>query len=144
MFLVDGVSVNIISSVLKKEIENTKERHKTGAGILSAMSNFAPAFGMIGTLIGLVAMLQNLEDPSSIGSGMAVALLTTFYGAVIANVIFSPIAGKLRERSKEESQIRELVKEGVIAIATGESKRFVEERIVTYVSQSQREKLKKK
>lgn len=143
MFVVDGVNVNIISNVLKKDIDNMKERHKKGQGILTAMGTYAPAFGMIGTLIGLIAMLRNLNDPSQIGGGMAVALLTTFYGAVMANLIFLPLAGKLTERSKEELQLRELVKEGVLAIGTGESKRFVEERIITFLSQSSRDKFKK-
>lgn len=142
MFVVDGVNVNVINSVLKKDIENMKQRHKTGQDILNAMGAFAPAFGMIGTLIGLIAMLQTLDDPSKIGGGMSVALLTTFYGAVMANLIFLPLAGKLKERSKEENQLRELVKEGVLAISTGESKRFVEERIISFLSQTHREKFR--
>lgn len=142
MFVVDGVNVNLISSVLQKDIDNMKDRHKIGYGILETMGAFAPAFGMIGTLIGLIAMLQTLDDPSKIGGGMSVALLTTFYGAVMANLFFIPLAGKLQERSKEELQLRSLVKEGVLAIATGESKRFVEERIISYLSQTNRDKMK--
>lgn len=99
---VDGAPAEDIRSVLQREIGETAERHSRSAGILRKAAEIAPAMGLIGTLIGLVQMLGNLEDPSSIGPGMAVALLTTFYGAVLANMVFVPLAAKLERNAAEE------------------------------------------
>ncbi|RLB33544.1 MAG: motility protein A, partial [Deltaproteobacteria bacterium] len=99
---VDGLEPAAIKEILETEIEAIQDRHKLGAEIFTTMGTFAPALGMIGTLIGLVQMLQTMSDPSTIGPAMAVALLTTFYGAVMANILFLPIAGKLKNRSSEE------------------------------------------
>jgi flagellar motor component MotA len=98
------------------------------------------AFGMIGTLIGLVQMLANMSDPSQIGAGMAVALLTTFYGAAMANMVFLPLAGKLDLRAKQEAQIRSLVIDGVLAIQVGEKPQIIRERLVSFLKPSQRQK----
>jgi chemotaxis protein MotA len=124
--------------VLEKEIEYASDRHKLGAEIFTTVGTFAPALGMIGTLIGLVQMLQNLEDPSQIGPSMAVALLTTFYGALMANLIFLPIAGKLKTRSKEEMLVKELILEGIISIGSGENPRIMEEKLQSYLSPKKR------
>ena len=99
---VDGQSLESIDEILQTEIDQIRQRHQLGAETFSTLGTFAPALGLIGTLIGLVQMLQNMDDPSSIGPSMAVALLTTFYGAILANLVFIPIAGKLKTRSKEE------------------------------------------
>lgn len=139
--LVAGTKVNKINQVLQADINNLSERHKTGQNIMTTMGAFAPALGMIGTLIGLVQMLQTLEDPSTIGAGMAVALLTTFYGALIANLIFLPLATKLKERSKQEKNLRLLIKDGIIAIGQREGKRFVSDHMVTFLAQAEREKI---
>ena len=97
------------------------------------MGTFAPALGMIGTLVGLVQMLQSMDDPSSIGPAMAVALLTTFYGSIMANMVCIPIAGKLKARSKEETLIKEMVVEGVLSLTRGENPRILEQKMLAYV-----------
>jgi chemotaxis protein MotA len=124
------------------EIQYLQERHASGKRILEFMGASAPAFGMIGTLIGLVQMLGTLEDPSQIGGGMATALITTFYGALLANLVFIPLAGKLGIRSKRESILREMVVEGLLAIVRGESPTGVREKMQTFVSAKNREELK--
>ena len=126
------------------ETQYLQERHSTGKKILEFMGAAAPAFGMIGTLIGLVQMLSNLESPESIGSGMAVALLTTFYGAFAANLIFIPLAGKLGIYSKAESTAMEMVTEGICAIAQGENPTTIREKMQAFVSQGRREEVKAK
>ncbi len=142
--LVSGTKVNKIKQVLTADISNLTERHKTGQNIMMTMGAFAPALGMIGTLIGLVQMLQTLDDPSQIGGGMAVALLTTFYGAVIANLLFIPMWTKLKERSNEEKNLRNLIKDGIVAIGMREGKRFVADHMVTFLSQSERDTIASK
>ena len=140
--LVDGQDAENIRELMSMEIQYLQERHSTGKKILEFMGASAPAFGMIGTLIGLVQMLANLEDPSSIGTGMATALLTTFYGAFSANLIFIPLAGKLGIYSKKETTAMEMIIEGVCAIAQGENPTIVREKLQAFVSQGRREKVK--
>lgn len=140
--VVDGQDAETIERVLTTEIQYLQERHEIGKKIMEFMGASAPAFGMIGTLIGLVQMLTSLEDPSSIGAGMAVALITTFYGALLANLVFIPLAGKLGIRSKEETLLRAMVAEGVIGLAAGESPTAVRERMQAFVSARNREELK--
>jgi chemotaxis protein MotA len=136
--IVDGVDQEQIEKLLNLEIDNLSERHAVGRKILEFMGAAAPAFGMIGTLIGLVQMLGSLEDPSSIGLGMATALITTFYGAVLANLFFIPMSGKLGMRSQTESLLRAMIIEGVVAIAAGEAPTTVKERMQTFISGGQR------
>ena len=136
---IDGVPADVIADILNKELMISMERHKVGHKILMAMGTFAPAFGMIGTLIGLIQMLRTLDDPSKIGAGMAVALLTTFYGALVSNLIFLPMAGKLKERTEEEKLLRMLIIEGVAAIQSDESARLVEERLLIFLNPIERE-----
>lgn len=140
--LVDGTGVEEIRELMSSEIQHLEDRHATGKKILEFMGAAAPAFGMIGTLIGLVQMLSNLSSPESIGSGMAVALLTTFYGAFVANLIFIPLAGKLGIYSKAERTAMEMVTEGVCAIAQGDNPTVVREKIQIFISQSRREEVK--
>jgi len=132
--VVDGFEWSYIKGIIEKEIEYIAERHRVGAEVFMTMGTFAPALGMIGTLIGLVQMLQTLDDPSNIGPAMAVALITTFYGAVLANLIFIPIAGKLRRRSKEELLVKELIKEGIVSIALGENPRTIDQKLQAFLS----------
>lgn len=136
---IDGVEPQVIVEILETEIDYLQERHRSGAEILTTMAGFFPAMGMIGTLIGLVQMLKTMEDPSTIGPSMAVALLTTFYGAVGANLVCLPMAGKLRKRSKEETLIREMMLSGIISLVKGENPRIIEEKLHSYVSPSMRE-----
>ncbi|MFC1832847.1 motility protein A [Thermodesulfobacteriota bacterium] len=131
---IDGQEPSTLRSMLNTEIDYIRLRHSKGASIFVSIGTYAPAMGMVGTLIGLVQMLQNLNDPSKIGPAMAVALLTTFYGAVIANVICLPIAGKLRNRSESEILIKTLIIEGMQSILSGENPRIIEQKLHAYIS----------
>ncbi len=136
---VDGQESDDLKEMLDREIEYIQERHDGGADIFIALGTYAPALGMIGTLIGLVQMLQTMSDPSSIGPAMAVALLTTFYGAIIANVICMPIAGKLKGRSQDEVLSKTLIAEGMRCVLSGENPRIMEQRLHAYLAPKQRE-----
>lgn len=133
-----GVSKEEVVSVLETEIAYIEHRHEQGKKIVDATAAAAPAFGMIGTLIGLVQMLRNLDDPSQIGVGMATALLTTLYGALIANLFCLPLSGKLEARSKEEVMLRELMMSGLVSLVDGHPPRGVKERLLAYLSASKR------
>lgn len=130
---VDGLEPEAIETIMTTETEFLKNRHNLGAEIFSTMAAFAPALGMIGTLIGLVQMLQSMDDPSSIGPSMAVALLTTFYGSVLANLVFMPMSGKLKAKSKLETLEREIVAEGVMCLASGDNPRIVEQKLMSFL-----------
>ena len=130
---VDGNSTDIIRRVLDEDINSMLTRHIVGQGIFKALASYAPSFGMIGTLIGLVQMLKNMSDPSMIGAGMAVALITTLYGAMIANLIALPIAGKLEQRTSEEAAMKTMVLEGILSIQEGNSPRVVQEKLRSYM-----------
>jgi chemotaxis protein MotA len=138
LLVADGTEERLVLTILETEISFTKQRHQRGQGVFKGMGAMAPAFGMIGTLIGLVNMLQVLDDPSAIGPGMALALLTTLYGALMANLAFIPIAKKLEERSQEEISIMELTVEGVISILRGENPRLVKEKLEAFLPPNQR------
>ncbi len=136
---VDGTEPEYIKEIMETETNYIAERHKIGAGIFDAMGAYAPAFGMIGTLIGLINMLASMDDPSTIGPSMAVALITTLYGSVIANLVCLPIAGKLKTRSTNEILIKELCIEGIMAIQSGDNPRIVEGKLKAFLSPSMRE-----
>ncbi len=140
--LVDGRDSEQIRDFMSIEIQYLQDRHLTGKKILEFMGSAAPAFGMIGTLIGLVQMLRNLSSPDAIGGGMAVALLTTFYGALSANLIFIPLAGKLGIYSKAETTVIEMIVEGIRAIAQGDNPTIVREKLQAFISQGRREEVK--
>lgn len=133
MYCVDGHEAEFIEDVLKREVSLTVERHEVGQGLFKGMGDAAPAFGMIGTLVGLVQMLASMEDASAIGPAMAVALLTTLYGAVIANLFCIPLADKLALRSQEEERNRKLIIEGVLGILKGLNPRVMEEFLETFL-----------
>lgn len=130
---IDGLEPQDINEILETEIEFIRNRHQLGAEIFSTMGAFAPALGMIGTLIGLVQMLQNMDDPSSIGPAMAIALLTTFYGSVIANIICLPLAGKLKARSKTEVLTKEMTVQGIMSLSNGDNPRILEQKLRAFV-----------
>ncbi len=130
---IDGLEPQIIGDIMDIEIEQLESRHKLGAEIFTAMGTYAPAMGMMGTLIGLVQMLQQMDDPSSIGPAMAVALLTTFYGVVLANLICNPVAGKLKTRSTQEILVKQLMTEGIKSIQSGDNPRIVEQKLTAFV-----------
>jgi chemotaxis protein MotA len=140
----DGTEPELMRTILGTEISYQQERHDLGQGIFSTMGTYAPAFGMIGTLIGLVLMLANMEDPSTIGPAMAVALRTTFYGALLANLFFLPIAGKLKTRSSQEVMLKELVLEGVLSIQSGDNPRIVEQKLASFIPPRQRKHVMKR
>ncbi|MDD8059561.1 MULTISPECIES: flagellar motor protein PomA [Shewanella] len=136
--LVDGHDGDVVRNALEKDISLTEERHKMGISIFKAMGDVAPAMGMIGTLVGLVAMLSNMDDPKSIGPSMAVALLTTLYGAIIANMIAIPMADKLSLRMGEELLNRNLIMDAVLAIQDGQNPRVIEGFLKNYLAEKQR------
>jgi len=138
MYCVDGHEAEFIEEILKKEVALTVERHDLGRKVFGACGDAAPAFGMIGTLIGLVLMLGNMSDPASIGPSMAVALLTTFYGAVLSNLIFLPLADKLALRSEQEERNQKLIIEGVLGILKGINPKVMEEFLETFLPPKQR------
>ncbi len=140
--VVDGQDEGSIEKLMSLEIQYIQERHSNGKKVLEFMGSSAPAFGMIGTLIGLVQMLGNLEDPSGIGLGMSVALITTFYGAVLANLLFIPLAGKLETRSKREIFLCEMILEGILGLIRGESPTGVREKMQAFVSANSRQDYK--
>ncbi|MFQ5973023.1 MAG: motility protein A, partial [Alphaproteobacteria bacterium] len=122
----DGLPDAEITRVMRPELDALAERHRQGASMLYRAADVAPAMGLIGTLVGLVQMLGNLEDPAAIGPGMAVALLTTFYGAILANMVFAPLAGKLERKSAAEALVGELYLIGITSIARQENPRRLE------------------
>lgn len=136
--VVSGTSKEDLTLVLETEVFYIEQRHSQGKKLIEAAAAAAPAFGMIGTLIGLVQMLRSLDDPSQIGVGMATALLTTFYGAVIANLFCLPLAGKLEARSQEEVMIRELMIGGLLALTEGLPPTTVQDRLIAFVSPKSR------
>ncbi len=136
--VVDGHEADEVESILGAEIDTMNDRHKMGSDFFITFAGYAPALGMIGTLIGLVQMLQSMEDPSTIGPAMAVALITTFYGTILANMVANPMAAKLSLRAKEESQVREMILAGVLAISSGDNPRVVEQKLNSYLPPKQR------
>ena len=136
--MIDGIEPAKLSELLDTEVEYIEERHRLGAEIFMTMGNFAPAMGMIGTLIGLVKMLMQMDDPSSIGPSMAVALITTFYGVILANLIFLPISGKLKTRSAQELATKQLVMSGILSVQSGDNPRMLEQKLHSFVSPKER------
>ena len=134
MLIVDGTDPELVKSILETELSYIEGRHAAGKGLFDTIGSLAPAFGMIGTLIGLVAMLNALDDPSSIGPAMAVALITTFYGSVIANLFCIPVSKKLAAKSAEEIIVREIMIEGLLSIQAGENPRIIEEKLKAFLS----------
>ncbi len=136
---VDGLEQQEIAKILTNDLQGMINRHKRGQEILEGMGQAAPAFGMIGTLIGLVQMLASLEDPSSIGPAMAVALLTTLYGALISNVICLPLADKLKAQSREEVLLMSVCIEGVLSLAEGHNPNAIDQKLRAFISPKLRE-----
>ena len=137
--LVDGHDPDVVKTLLSIDKNKAMERHSIGSSIFSAMADMAPAMGMIGTLIGLVAMLANMDDPKAIGPAMAVALLTTLYGAIIANAMCGPIADKLALRAGEEAMIKSLVIDALLAIQGGQNPRVIDSMLRNYLPEGKRE-----
>lgn len=136
--LIDGHPADIVRSMLTKDMNLTLQRHNDGQDIFKAIGDVGPAMGMIGTLIGLVQMLANMDDPKQIGPAMAVALLTTLYGAILATMFALPIADKLSVRSREESVTKSLVIDALIGIQGGQNPRVIASMLETYLPKSKR------
>lgn len=138
--VVDGTDPDIIKSILYHDLNEIQSRHESGIRIFEDWGKIAPAFGMIGTLIGLIQMLVNLGgDASIIGAGMAVALITTFYGAILANLVLMPFKTKLEDRDKEETRVKEIVIEGILSIQSGDNPRILLEKLISFLPPAQRE-----
>lgn len=136
---VDGIDPDQIKETMESELTYLQERHATGKGLFNNIGKYAPAFGMVGTLIGLVMMLKNLSDFNAIGPKMAVALITTFYGAVISNLFFLPAADKLTIRDAQEKLNKEIIINGVLSIQAGDNPRMVEQKLKVYLPPSLRD-----
>lgn len=134
MLVVDGADPELIKDVMESEIYFMQERHAESQQVLETMGALAPAYGMIGTLIGLINMLKNLNDVNSLGPGMAVALITTFYGSVLANLVFIPMAKKLRIQTTKETLEKELLLEGLLSIQDGENPRIIKDRLYSFIA----------
>jgi chemotaxis protein MotA len=139
--VVDGTAGGEIEQILNSEVEAIDSRHGQGKAILDLIAKYAPAFGMIGTLMGLVAMLSNMDDPKKIGPGMAVAILTTFYGAMIANVFCLPLADKLAYRNEEEMLLRTIMIKGILSLQAGDNPRTTQAKLAVYLSAKERRAL---
>jgi chemotaxis protein MotA len=138
--VVDGTDPDIIKSILYADLDQLQARHETGIKIFDDWSKIAPAFGMIGTLVGLIAMLGNIGgDSSAIGRGMQTALVTTLYGSFFANLFLIPVKSKLEDRDKEESRVKEIVIEGILSIQSGDNPRILLEKLVSFLPPSQRQ-----
>ncbi|MFQ5718797.1 MAG: motility protein A [Acidobacteriota bacterium] len=136
---VDGTEPKDIRAVLETEVAYQVARHRAGQNILEGIGASAPAFGMIGTLIGLVQMLTSMDDPKNIGPAMAVAILTTLYGAIIANLIALPLADKLKTRSAAETLIRQIITDGILSIAEGDHPLSMEQKLKAFLEPKRRE-----
>jgi chemotaxis protein MotA len=130
---VDGTDPELIEQIMNNELEAIAERHDQGKAVFDAIGKYAPAYGMIGTLVGLVVMLMNMNDPAKIGPGMAMALLTTMYGSMFANMLALPIADKLSQRNNEELMLKTIVIKGVMSIQSGDNPRIVEQKLKTFL-----------
>jgi chemotaxis protein MotA len=137
MLITDGSDPELVRSIMETELSFIKDRHGRGQAVLLQMSAYSPAFGMIGTLIGLINMLTTLSDMDSLGPNMSVALVTTFYGCILANVVFTPLAKKLKAQSDEEYLRKELILEGILSIQDGENPRIIREKLNAFLSQTQ-------
>lgn len=131
--IIDGTDPTLAKEILETQVFSLIERHRMGRNVFESMALYAPAFGMIGTLIGLVQMLLNLRDPSKIGPGLAVAIITTFYGAILAYLVLYPLARKLEIKSREEVMIKNLMVEGVLAIQSGNNPRLIARKLKSYL-----------
>ncbi|NLX92222.1 MAG: motility protein A [Firmicutes bacterium] len=138
--VIDGFEPESIRDIMETEIVTLSQRHQLGQNLFRTWGTLAPAFGMIGTLIGLIQMLTSLDDPDAIGSGMAVALITTFYGCLMANLIFIPIAGKLEIVSEKEVAYKEAIVDALLALQAGVNPRILQEKINAYLSPEERRK----
>jgi chemotaxis protein MotA len=136
MLVVDGSDPELVQNIMETDLAYLKERHAAGQAILLQMSSFSPAYGMIGTLIGLINLLAHLDDMDALGPNMAIALVTTFYGVILANLVFTPLAKKLKRQSEDEYLHKEILLEGILSIQSGENPRMIKEKLYSFLSNS--------
>jgi len=136
--VVDGTDPELVRNLLSTDLNNVEERHMEGINLMIYMAGVAPAYGMAGTLIGLIAMLRNLEDKASLGPNMAVALITTMYGSILANLLLTPLSNKLDCNNKRELMMKEIMIEGTLSIQQGDNPRIVKEKLASYLPPAQR------
>ncbi|MGE5632245.1 MAG: motility protein A [Caulobacteraceae bacterium] len=141
LLIVDGTDPELVRNILETELSFIEDRHKSNQSVYEFMAAIGPGFGMLGTLIGLINMLANLSDPSTVGPNMAVAIITTLYGSLIANVFCNPVINKLKLRSSQESLMKEVMLEGMLSIQAGENPRIIEEKLKAFMSPKLRTKL---
>lgn len=139
--VIDGTAATEIEQILTAELEALDQRHTQGKGIIEVTAKYAPAYGMIGTLMGLVAMLKNMDDPKKIGPGMAVAILTTFYGAIIANVLCLPLADKLNFRHEEEMLLKTVMLKGILSLQAGDNPRVTQAKLSVFLPINVRDRI---
>ncbi|HWR24242.1 MAG TPA: motility protein A [Feifaniaceae bacterium] len=137
MLIVDGTDPEFVKTVMEAEIYFVQDRHGQSQAIFDAMASYAPAYGMIGTLIGLINMLKNLSNTDALGPSMAVALVTTFYGVILANLVFNPISRKLKVMTAQEALRKELLLEGLLSIQAGENPRIIQKRLYSFLSRTE-------
>ena len=141
--VVDGTDSNVVRTIMENEMSAAEARHMSWIGVVNAWAGYGPGFGMLGTVIGLIGMLNNLEDKSSLGPNMAVALITTLYGSMLANMIFTPISNKLKAKHQDEMFCKEICVAGILAIQFGENPKNLESKLLNYLSDSERAKAAK-
>ena len=139
LLIVDGTDPELVRAIMETELVSVEDRHKEKIGFWENLGAMGPAWGMIGTLIGLVNMLQDMNDPSSIGPSMAVALITTLYGSILANWICAPVATKLKSKNAEEMMMKEIEIEGLLSIQAGENPRVIEEKLKSFLAPKDRQ-----
>ena len=143
MLVVDGVDPAQVRAILEIDIEHMRERHAANYGLFSAAGGFAPTFGIIGTVMGLISVLKQLDDPSKLAGSIASAFLATLWGLLSANLIYLPLGGKLRAKSEEEAAYRTLLMEGILSLQAGENPRIVREKLGAFLPPKAREKEEK-
>lgn len=139
LLIVDGTDPELVRSILETELTFIESRHKDNQGFWGALADLGPAWGMVGTLLGLIAMLDSLDDPTTIGPKMAVALITTLYGSLLANFFATPLANKLKIRSNDEILLKQVMIEGLLSIQAGENPRVIEEKLKAFLSPATRQ-----
>ena len=137
MLILDGTDPELVKSVMETEVFFMDDRHSRNISIFERGSAVSPAFGMVGTLIGLINMLQKLDDPSGLGPQMAVALVTTFYGVLLANVVYNPIASQLKMKSQDEQIQKDIIIEGILSIQDGENPRVIRDKLKAFISKTE-------
>ncbi|MEX0944450.1 MAG: MotA/TolQ/ExbB proton channel family protein [Balneolaceae bacterium] len=135
---VDGFKKDSLDSILRDEISGTDRQSETSVNVMYAMASYAPAFGMIGTVIGMILMLQNIDNPASLGAGLSIALITTLYGTIFANMLLGPLAGKLEYLSEIDKNRKEMIRAGIISMVAGENPRIMEKKMLIYLEPSSR------